>query len=485
MATPSKNILWLSVSRVFSLGLLFLAYTQLFRYLGPEQSGQFQFVLSYVTLFGVIIDFGIQQYIIKKISEDRSKAKQYFHSFLAVEVVLAILVYGAMVGVAFWNGYEPIVLKAIMVAGLGVALHGLIYPFLAVITAFYDLKKAALLNFISSVINVGIIFLTIWLNGSIVILVTQQVVYALLALVMYYHYVQAHIGKPEILKGIATLRPGLIKQILKASLPFALLVGFSTIYNRIDIIIISQMLGYTQTGLYTAAYKFFDLLGFFPAVVSHALYPVFATLMATNQISAVRETLERYLRFMAAVALPMATGGMLLSEPIIRVLAGEQFIEAANVLAVLIWAPAILFLYVVVNALVISQLTRYATYITGFNVLVNIVGNILLLPRYGIVAAAATTIFSETLQGGYYFYLVKKKITQFTFFRNIWQPFVAAGLMGIAVFFLRDQFLLIPMVVGAAVYGILLLSFGFFRKEDWQYLTKLLRRGYEPDKTEN
>jgi len=181
----------------------------------------------------------------------------------------------------------------------------------------------------------------------------------------------------------------------------------------------------------------------------------------------------------------MATGGMLLSEPIIRVLAGEQFIEAANVLAVLIWAPAILFLYVVVNALVISQLTRYATYITVFNVLVNIVGNILLLPRYGIVAAAATTIFSETLQGGYYFYLVKKKITQFTFFRNIWQPFVAAGLMGIAVFFLRDQFLLIPMVVGAAVYGILLLSFGFFRKEDWQYLTKLLRRGYEPDKTEN
>jgi O-antigen/teichoic acid export membrane protein len=482
MATPSKNIFWLSVSRVFSLGLLFLAYTQLFRYLGPQQSGQFQFVLSYVTLFGVVIDFGIQQYIIKKISEDRAKAKQYFHSFLAVEAVLALFVYAVMIGVAFWNGYEPIVLKAIIVAGLGTTLHGLTYPFLAVITAFYDLKKAALLNFISSVINVTIIFLTIWIKGSIVLLVTQQVIYALLAMVMYYRYVQVHIGKPEILKGILTLRLGLVKQILKASLPFALLVGFSTIYNRIDVIIISHILGYTQTGLYTAAYRFFDLLGFFPAVVSHALYPVFATMMANNQIGAVRETLEKYLRFMAAVALPMATGGMLLSESIIRILAGEQFIAAAHVLAVLIWAPAVLFLYVVMNALVISQLTRYATYITGFNVLVNIVGNILLLPRYGIIAAAATTILSETLQGGYYFYLVKKKITQFTFFRNIWQPFVAAGVMGIVVFFLRDQFILIPIIVGAIVYGLLLFSFGFFKKEDWQYLAKLLRRGYEPDK---
>ncbi|HMQ02080.1 MAG TPA: oligosaccharide flippase family protein, partial [Candidatus Doudnabacteria bacterium] len=241
MATPSKNILWLSVSRVFSLGLLFLAYTQLFRYLGPEQSGQFQFVLSYVTLFGVVIDFGIQQYIIKKISEDRSKAKQYFHNFLAVEVVLAVVVYGAMVGVAYWNGYEPVVFKAILVAGFGVALHGLIYPFLAVITAFYDLKKAALLNFISSVINVGIIFLTIWVGGSIVMLTSQQVIYAAFALVMYYWYVQPHIGKPEVLRGIATLNFGLLKSILRAALPFALLVGFSTIYNRIDIVIITQM----------------------------------------------------------------------------------------------------------------------------------------------------------------------------------------------------------------------------------------------------
>lgn len=108
MSTPSKNIMWLSVSRIISLILLFLAYTQLFRYLGPYQSGQFQFVLSYVTLFGVVIDFGIQQYIIKKISEDRTQAKKYFHNFLAVEVVLALLVYGAMVGVVFprWTGHS-------------------------------------------------------------------------------------------------------------------------------------------------------------------------------------------------------------------------------------------------------------------------------------------------------------------------------------------------------------------------------------------
>ncbi len=480
MSSPSKNILWLSVSRVISLGLLFLAYTQLFRYLGPTASGQFQFVLSYVTLFGVIIDFGIQQYIIKKISEDRSKAKHYFHNFLAVEAVLAVVVYGSMLAIAYFNNYEPIVFKAIAVAGFGTALHGLTYPFLAVITAYYDLKKAALLNFISSVINVGIIFLTIWTGGSIVMLTSQQVIYGFLALAMYYQFVKPYIGKPQMIKGVLGLDISVVKKILLASVPFAMLVGFSTIYNRIDIVIITKILGYTQTGLYTAAYKFFDLMAFFPAVVSHSLYPVFATLMAENKIADVRLVLEKYLRFMAAIALPLATGGMLLSGPIIRVLAGEDFAPAADVLAVLVWAPAILFIYIVVNALVVSQLTKLATLITGANVVINIVGNLLLLPRYGIMGAAVMTLVSESLQGIFYFYFVRTRITQFAFFRNLWQPFIAAAVMGAVVIYLRDEFLAIPIVVGAIVYGLILLALGFVKKDDWQFVIKLLRRGYEP-----
>lgn len=469
--------MWLSVSRIVSLILLFLAYTQLFRYLGPYQSGQFQFVLSYVTLFGVVIDFGIQQYIVKKISEDRSQAKRYFHNFLAVEVVLAALVYVAMVGVAFYNGYEPIVIKAIMIAGLGAAVHGLIYPFLAVITAFYDLKKAAILNFISSVINVAVIFLTIWTSGSIVMLTFQQVIYATIAVVAYYQFVKKHIGSPDVIAGIRSLDWNLVKTIFKAALPFALLVGFSTVYNRIDIVLITNYLGYAQTGLYTAAYKFFDLLAFFPAVVSHALYPLFASLMAQGDKVQIREILEKYLRFMIALALPIAVGGMLLARPIVTLLAGPEFADAAPVLAILVWAPALLFIYIVVNSLVISQLTKFAMAITGINVVLNVIGNMILLPRIGIIGAAIMTIFSEALQGLFYFYFVRKKITDFRFFSLIWKPILAAGIMGAAVWYTMSLPLFVVVAIGAAVYGLVLLVLRFFKKEDFMFIKSLLSRG--------
>lgn len=478
MSSPSKNIFWLTFSRIISLVLLFLAYTQLFRYLGPYQSGQFQFVLSFTTLFGVIIDFGIQQYVIKKISEDKSSAKKYFTNFFGVEVVLSGLVYAAMLLVAKFNGYEPVVYKAIMVSGLGVALHGLTYPFLAVMSAYMDLKKVAIINFLNSAINIAVIFTVIFTSASIVLLVSQQAIFAIAALVIYYRLVQKYIGKPDILHSLKTADPVLIKSILKAAIPFAMLVGFSTIYNRIDVVLITKLLDYTQTGLYTAAYKFFDLIAFFPAVVSHALYPAFAALMSTKNIPAVRDLLERYMRFMIALALPIAVGGMLLSRQIIVLLAGEQFAPAAPVLAVLVWAPAVLFMYVVANSIVVSQLTRVAMWVTGVNMALNILGNIILLPRIGIVGAAIMTLVSEFFQGVFYFYYVHRKITRFRFFRHLWQPILASFGMGLAVWYLKIWPLPVVIVSGALIYGIILLVLGFVKRDDIAFVRSLIGKGY-------
>ncbi|HEX3095851.1 MAG TPA: polysaccharide biosynthesis C-terminal domain-containing protein, partial [Patescibacteria group bacterium] len=244
----------------------------------------------------------------------------------------------------------------------------------------------------------------------------------------------------------------------------------------IDVVMITKILGYAQTGLYTAAYKFYDLLAFFPAVVSYALYPLFASLMAEGKTGEIRDILQKYLRFMAALALPIGMGGMLLSKQVIGILS-PAYSDAAPVLAILVWAPSILFLYVVVNSLVISQLTKWAMAITGVNVLVNVIGNLILLPTIGIRGAAIMTIVSEFLQGVFYFYFVRKKITDFKFFSLIWQPILATLIMGAIVWFVRSWPLIPAVAVGVAVYGLSLLALRFFHKDDIAFIKTLLTRG--------
>jgi O-antigen/teichoic acid export membrane protein len=481
MPSASKNIFWLSLSRLIAAILVFLAYRQLQRYLGPDAFGQYQAVLSYVTLFGVIIDFGLQQFIIKKISEEPQQAKKYFHNFLATEIFLSIAVYALLIAVALTMGhfspekYPTVVLQAIAVAGLGAVLAGLSYPFLSVMSAFFDLKRVALINFLSSLINVSIIFAAIIFHKYIVFLTINQVIFGIVSLSIYYWFIKRHVPKPEIWKALRSFDRPLVKKIFIAAFPFALLVGFSTIYNRIDMLLITWLLDYHQAGSYASAYRFFDFIAFFPAVVSHSLYPLFTTLMVKGNIGAVKENLEKYLRFLIALALPLGVGGSLLAKQLILFFADERYLSGASALAILVWAPAILFIYIVANSLVISQLTKSAVMITGANVVLNIIGNIVLLPIIGIRGAAIMTVTCELLQGLFYFYFIHKKITRFRILPQFAKPAIASVVMGLAVYLVGTDKLLLPLLAGAVVYPLALLALRFFSKEDWVFAKNFIR----------
>lgn len=458
MSRPvSANIFWLTASRVVSLALLFFAYAQLFRYLGPETYGRYQFVLSYVMIFSTLVDFGVQQFIIKKISEDASQAKRYFQSFFAFEATAAFLLYGALLAVAWASGYDRTVLAGVAVAGLGMVANALCYPFLAVMSSFQDLRRVAFINFLNSLVNVSVIALVIWFGRGIVFLAGTQLAFGLLDLVLYRAFIRRHLERPEPLGALRLLDVSLITGILRSAWPFVLLVGFSSIYNRIDVVLISRILGYEQTGYYGAAYKLYDLLAFFPAVVSHSLFPHFTRLMAEKATAEVRLNLERYLRLMVTVAAPIAFGGAVLSGPLISLAAGDQYAAAAPILRVLIWAPAILFVYTPVNSLVISQLTRQAAMVTGANVLVNVLGNLILLPRFGPVAAATMTVVSEAIQATFYFWFVRRYVTNFGFVQHAYRPILCAAAMALVLAQLPALPLLALLAVGALVYGLLLL----------------------------
>ena len=476
MSLVSKNIFWLTVSRAVALVFLFLAYTQLFRYLGPFGSGQYQFVLSYVLIFSTVVDFGVQQFMTKRMSEDEANTKKYFHNFLTFEIISAFVLYALLLSIAYFKGFEPVVFKAVAITGLGMVANALCYPFLSVLTARQDLRKVALINFVNSLVNITIIFLAIWLQKYILFLASIQLIFGILDLVLYRIFITKHIEKPEVFSAFKNFDFSIITNIFKSAWPFVLLVGFSAIYNRIDVIIIARMLDYTQTGLYTAAYKFFDILNFFPASVSHVLFPALAVLMAKNLISEVRLTLEKYLKLMIAIALPVAVGGMVLSVSLMGIIAGKEFADSAPVLAILIWAVAILFIYIPVNALIISQLTKKAMAITGANVVINILGNIILIPILGIKAAAIMTVVSEFLQGIFYFYFVRKNITDFSFFKILWKPAIASAVMGLAIWPIRDMNLLYGLGLGIVVYGAVLFLLGFISKEDKEFLFSLMKK---------
>jgi O-antigen/teichoic acid export membrane protein len=262
---------------------------------------------------------------------------------------------------------------------------------------------------------------------------------------------------------------------MRDALPFGMLVGFSIIYNKIDVVILAHIRGYAETGLYTSAYKFFDLLAFVPGTISSALYPFFSAQMKAGNLVAVRAYLERYTKLMLGLGLPIAVGGLAVAPRMMLLLGGAQFYGGYPALQIIVFGTAVLFTYGAVNSLMINQLTRYAAAITFINIFINMVGNILLIPHFGFRAAAAMTVASEVFQASCYFYFVQTRIVKFSFWAGTWKAVLAALIMLAVIWPIRNYSLAVTLPLGGIVYALVVLLTGFVSKADIDSVKNLRR----------
>ncbi len=462
----ARNVFSLAVSKFVAIFLVLVGYAAVSRYLGVYRFGQYQFVLSYVTLFSVVVDFGIQQLVIKKISEQKELGKKYLGNFFAIEVILAFFVYMILALVAIVNHYDPIVRDAIFLAGLGMFLNAITIPFTAVISAYEDMHILAVVNFLDSVINVGVMFYTIITRGSIIPLASVTLLMGIMHLIVYRRVIRKYVPKPELFKHLRELDFSLVKNMLRLALPFGMLVGFSAIYNRIDVIILAHLKGYAETGLYTNAYKFMDLLAFFPAVVSSSLYPFISAESFQTNFASLKPALENYTRYMIALAAPIALGGVVLAPKLILLIGGAQFYPAFKALQIIVFASAVLFIYSAVNSVMISQMTRRAGLITLANIFINSIGNFLLIPHFGFVAAAVMTLVSELIQASLYFYFVQTRVVAFPVWKHFIKPVFCALIMALLLWKIRFFSLALTLPLGILIYAGLIFATGFLKKKD-------------------
>ena len=476
----AKNVLSLVASKLLASALVFVGYASIFRYLGTTRTGQYQFIIAFVTLFSVVVDFGIQQYVIKKVSEHPEDSEKYLGNFFATEIVVSVVIYLIMALVATFAHYDRIVTQGILTCGFGMVLCALSDPFTSILSGHQEMRKIAVVNFFDSVINVSVMAITILLHRSVLFLVTVQIWMGIMHLIVYFQLIKKHVPHPNLLRYVRMLDFKLVRRMLLAALPFGMLIGFSIVYNKIDVVIISSIRGYSETGLYTAAYKFFDTMAFFPGVVSSALYPFFSSSLKAGNKEVARNALGTYTRYMIAIGLPIAFGGAVLAPKLMLLVAGQAFLPGYHALQILVFATATLFIYAAVNSIIINQMTRAAAIVTFTNIFLNAIGNILLIPHFGFVAAAAMTLASEILQAICYFTIVRKKITTFPLFSSFPKPLLCATLMAIILWPLRMHSLAITLPLGLISYGVLAFITRIIGRDDLIALKALFNRGAQP-----
>jgi O-antigen/teichoic acid export membrane protein len=150
-----------------------------------------------------------------------------------------------------------------------------------------------------------------------------------------------------------------------------------------------------EVGLYSLAYNLSMILNMFVSSINTAWGPVYYDLAATEEG---RSKLPRLTTVFAASITMVAMGYLLFSREALLVLATARYHAAAPLVPIIVAGYFAFAMYVVLStAIFYHRKTKYIPLISAGAAVVNISLNLLLVPRYGMWAAAWMTLVAYTI----------------------------------------------------------------------------------------
>lgn len=372
------------------LGLFSLALIT--RYLGQTGYGEYTTVITFLTFFATIADLGLTLITVQMISGERNDENKILNNLFSLRLVSALLFIGlAPVSVIFFP-YSLAVKIGVLIAAASFIFPALNQVIIGLFQKKLSMGRSALAEVISRIaLLIGIIItqrFNLGLTGVLVATVASGLVSFI------FHYILA--VKFAVIRLEFDL--SLWKQIIGRSWPLAVTIILNLIYLRADTLILSLFKGPEVVGLYGAAYKIIDVLTTIPFMFAGLILPILTASWTGGNKDYFEKTLQKSFDFMAIVAIPLVIGAQFLGRSVMTFVAGRDFVLAGDILKILIYAVAAIFLGAMFSHAVIA-INRQKKMI-GFYVFTSIsalAAYFYLIPRYSYMGAAAVTIYSEAM----------------------------------------------------------------------------------------
>jgi O-antigen/teichoic acid export membrane protein len=264
--------------------------------------------------------------------------------------------------------------------------------------------------------------------------------------------------------------------LLRAGLPFGIITLALVIGQSIDTVMLSWFWPAQEIGWYNAAYRLAVSVIFLFEGINRALVPSLSRAFVTDE-SYVRGWYVRSVRVIVLVGLPIAVGGMLIADPLIRLLYTDEFAPAIPAFQILIWdVPFILFAFFCGNMTTIVNKERVAARINVINAAANIILNLIFIPRYGIMAAAVVTVVTDMIAAVQFHFALSRDMQLPNLLPMLGRLIVGTSLMGIAVYLAGSLPLVAQIGIGVLMYGLMVWLLNVLDETDWRMLHSVFTR---------
>lgn len=450
-------------------------FTIIARALGAEKIGIYASALAMTTMFVIFVDLGFTNVLIREASKYKEKLQNIFSTVLFSKIFFGILSYIALAVVVQLLGFDIEFKRLVYVSGITMIFDSFHLSVYGAMRSLGNLKYEAI-GMVSSQ------FITLVL-GTFFVFSGFPLIYLMIAFLVpsflnsCYSALVASIKYK--IKIVPKYSKANLKIISKIAVPFALAAIFGRIYSYIDVILLKKIAGDVQVGYYSTPSKISFAFQFIPLALVASLFPRFSEYFVSNK-ERLAYIFEQSMKFLFLVALPISIGIYVLADDIIIFVFTEKFIHSIAPLKILVISLSFSFISFPIAAFLNACSKQVAqTVIAGCVLVVNVVCNLILIPKFGAVGAAYSALAGNICLALFGYLIIPKitKISHLYIFRTFVQIFVSAALMGVFVWYINMFIHFIwAILLAAALYIILLFATRAVNKMQVKELVALVKK---------
>jgi len=385
-----KNIGWLSFNKIIQLALGVIIFGWVARYLGPDKFGLYNYVLAYIALFSAFTTLGLSGIVVRDLVRNPDKKNEILGTVFGMKLIGAIM------------GFILIIVSALLVHKgntetlqfVTIAAIGLIFlPFSTIDLWFQSQIKSKFV-----VIPTGLSFLITSL-AYVISIITKQSLQVFLWITVAGSFLNA-IGLIitylliNFDKVVWRFRVRMAGEFLSQSW-LLILSGLGAMVNlKIDQIMLGRMIDSNEVGVYSAAVKLSEVWYFVPTFIVISVFPILIK-SREKKIAEYRTQVQRLYDLMVSLALFVAILSTVFAGPLIYIIYGSEYRDASPILSIHIWAGIFIFMGEALSKWLINEDMLFFSPIRhGAGGIINISLNLFLIPLFGGIGAAISTVIS-------------------------------------------------------------------------------------------
>ncbi len=430
LSEVAANAGWLAASQVLRRLLRLCVLVLIARMLGMESFGIYALLLTLVELIGLITGFSYGDFLTREIAKDSKAAwplakriSQIRFAYTVPCVALALLVLAALRFPASLIGNAALLSLMLVPRVIGDSAQGV----MKALRRFRPLLWVELGQGTMMLATAPLLILQgFGLKGVIAAEILVSLIGAMIAVLAIAPSVDFR----------ATNHAGL-RELVGSTLPFNIYPFIATIYDRVDVVLLSKLAGNIATAIYSVPYRIFASFSIIPYGVMGALLPVFSASEVNRET---RQDCARAMKVLYLISLQFVLLAFAFARPAILMVLGQGYSESVVTIEILSWASIPVFQNHALNILLLAaRKEKIFIWTASVCTVFNISANLLLIPRFSFIGAAVATLLTEVLLLGQNCYLSRRLLGELVLPKDAFKVTLVFLLIFSSFFLLRNH----------------------------------------------